>query len=63
MRIAGLLVGSSTVVACLLSLPACDNTPAAHDPSKDLGLIWVKQSAEYVANARQVDVSEIDGSN
>ena len=54
MRIASLLVSLSTVVASLMNLSACDNTPAAHDPSKDLGLIWVKQSAEYVANARQV---------
>jgi len=54
MRIAGLLLGSLTAVACLLSLPACDKTPTTHDPSKDLGLIWVKQSAEYVASARQV---------
>ncbi len=54
MRFAGLLFSSLAVVACLLSLPACDDKPAAHDPSKDLGLIWVKQSAEYVANTRQV---------
>ena len=54
MRIGGLLARLSTVVACLLSLSACDNTPAGHDPSKDLGLIWVKHSAEYVANTRQV---------
>jgi len=54
MRIAGWLPGSSTVFVCLLSLSACVKAPAEHDPSKDLGLIWVKQSAEYVANTRQV---------
>jgi acid phosphatase len=54
MRIAGSLLGSSTVVACLLSLSACDNTPAEPDPGKDLGLMWVERSAEYVANTRQV---------
>ncbi len=54
MRIARLLLESLTVVAFLLGLPACTKAPAGHDPSRDLGLLWVKHAAEYQAITAQV---------
>jgi 5'-nucleotidase (lipoprotein e(P4) family) len=40
-------------VAALLTLSACTTTSSEHDPSQDLGILWVKHSAEYRANALQ----------
>ena len=54
MRVVRLLLASMSVVACVLSLSACTKAPAGHDPSRDLGLLWVKHAAEYQAIAAQV---------
>jgi len=35
-------------------LSACTSTPVAHSPDKDLGILWVKHSAEYPAITMQV---------
>jgi len=42
---------------CCIVLGACGNQPPAHDPHRDLGLLWVKHSAEYTAITKQVYVS------
>ena len=54
MRVVRLLLGLLTVVVFVLSLPACTKAPAGHDPSRDLGLLWVKHAAEYQAISAQV---------
>ena len=54
MRVIRLLLTSMSVVACVLSLSACTKAPAGHDPSRDLGLLWVKHAAEYQALTAQV---------
>ena len=40
--------------ACATPPAAPPAAPAAHDPQKDLGLLWVKHAAEYRAIAKQV---------
>jgi acid phosphatase len=45
---------SSSIVAMLLMLAACATTTKEHDPHQDLGLLWVKHSAEYRAITTQV---------
>lgn len=40
-------------VAALLALSACATPVSQHDPHQDLGILWVKHSAEYQANALQ----------
>lgn len=40
--------------ACATSPAPPPAAPAAHDPQKDLGLLWVKHAAEYRAIAKQV---------
>lgn len=54
MRIARMLLGSLAFVVYVLSLSACAKAPAGHDPSQDLGILWVKHAAEYQAIAAQV---------
>ena len=39
---------------CCIVLGACSNQPPAYDPHRDLGLLWVKHSAEYTAITKQV---------
>lgn len=41
-------------IISLLSLAACATPATQNDPHKDLGLLWVKHSAEYKAVAAQV---------
>jgi len=48
-----------TLIAALFIATACATPapapkPPAHDPQRDLGLLWVKYAAEYQAVARQV---------
>lgn len=45
---------SLTILAALLVLAACAATSSEHDPHKDLGILWVKHSAEYKAITQQV---------
>jgi acid phosphatase len=40
-------------VAALLALSGCATSGTGHDPHQDLGILWVKHSAEYQANALQ----------
>ena len=41
----------------LVLLAACAAEPQSNDPKKDLGLLWVKHSAEYQALSRQAYLS------
>lgn len=41
------------IVASVLALGACAQAPQQNDPQKDLGILWVKHSAEYKAVAAQ----------
>ena len=41
-------------VSALLALSACATTSNEHDPYQDLGILWVKHSAEYQALTLQV---------
>ena len=41
-------------VTSILTLSACAATTSENDPAKDLGILWVKHSAEYEAIATQV---------
>lgn len=41
-------------IAAMLMLSACATTSSEHDPHQDLGILWVKHSAEYQAVAMQV---------
>jgi len=41
-------------VSALLALSACATTSSEHDPYQDLGILWVKHSAEYQALTLQV---------
>jgi len=45
---------TNVLLLCCISLAACSNQPPAHDPHSDLGLLWVKHSAEYTAITKQV---------
>ncbi len=47
------LFKSSIIVSTLFALSACTQTNHTNDPAKDLGILWVKYSAEYRANAAQ----------
>lgn len=47
------LLKSLSIAISLLTLTACAETLHKHDPADDLGLLWVKYSAEYRANALQ----------
>lgn len=53
------------MVVCAVSLAAaCASQPAAHSPEDDLGILWVKHSAEYPAITMQVYQSalqDLDG--
>lgn len=42
------------LILATLSSVACTSQPTAHDPQADLGILWVKHSAEYSAITRQV---------
>ena len=42
------------IVSFFAFLSACTSTPAVHSPEDDLGIQWVKHSAEYQAITRQV---------
>jgi acid phosphatase len=44
---------TSTLLLCCLTILGCSNQPPAYDPQRDLGLLWVKHSAEYRAITRQ----------
>ena len=45
------ILKSYASIALMLTLSACATTPAENDPTKDLGILWVKHSAEYQAQA------------
>jgi acid phosphatase len=44
---------SLLAAAALLTLSGCATTSSEHDPHQDLGILWVKHSAEYQAIAMQ----------
>ena len=48
------VVAFFTVAACATPAPAPAAKSPAHDPQRDLGLLWVKHAAEYQAVAKQV---------
>jgi acid phosphatase len=39
---------------CCAVIAGCSTQPPAYDPKRDLGLLWVKHSAEYTAITKQV---------
>lgn len=41
------------LLLCCAPLAGCSNQPPANDPQHDLGLLWVKHSAEYRAITKQ----------
>jgi len=45
---------TNLLLLCCIALAACSNQPPANDPHHDLGLLWVKHSAEYRAITKQV---------
>jgi len=51
---------TSGLVLTLALVTACAAGPQKHSPQDDLGLLWVKYSAEYEAIARQVYQSATD---
>ncbi len=48
------------VVACALMISACATTTSEHVPTEDLGILWVKHSAEYQALAAQAYHEALD---
>lgn len=46
-------LNSAVVLAVVLSLSACATSPRENDPAQDLGILWVKHSAEYKAVTAQ----------
>ena len=44
---------TNVLLLCCISLAACSNQPPTYDPQRDLGLLWVKHSAEYRAITKQ----------
>ena len=44
----------TTLAAALFALAACTTTSPTHVPEKDMGMLWVKHSADYKALTRQI---------
>lgn len=48
---------TNVVLVCCIVAAGCSTQPPTYDPERDLGLLWVKHSAEYRAITRQVYAS------
>jgi len=48
---------TNVLVLCCTVIAGCSTPPPAYDPERDLGLLWVKHSAEYRAITKQVYAS------
>jgi acid phosphatase len=48
---------TNVVLVCCIVAAGCSTQPPAYDPERDLGLLWVKHSAEYRAITKQVYAS------
>lgn len=44
---------TNVLLLCCIAFSGCSSQPPTHDPQRDLGLLWVKHSAEYRAITKQ----------
>jgi len=48
---------TTALILCCTVIAGCSAQPTAYDPERDLGLLWVKHSAEYRAITKQAYAS------